>query len=184
MAAAPASPLPASAPLGPAALGLVGTTGTRTTLLLAMAPGHAGIRRFNPSADPILCIDGTCWVSRGPDQDAKQLPRSRALGAINTLGMRAGACSNSLTCVFRNVDLGGGAALVQPIDLRLVKHDKREAGEARIDPTCRLERTRLTCGQEVRGPNWRLWVVPEGVAATAGATSLAAAVQSGLSWSR
>ncbi|MFX4831488.1 hypothetical protein ABTB80_18695, partial [Acinetobacter baumannii] len=58
-AAPPASPplaLTSAAPAGAAP----------ATILRALDPGTYGIRRFNPaSADPVLCIGDTCYVSQG-----------------------------------------------------------------------------------------------------------------------
>ena len=153
---------------------------TRVTLLLVMEPGHAGIRRNNPSADPILCIREICYVSRGTEVDAIALPRQRAFGAANTLGARAGACSNQLGCVFRNVDLGGATAIVQPVDLRLIRHDRREVSEVRVDMGCAVRQSRLACTQTARGPDYRLWAVPESISANAGPAALMAALDSGL----
>ena len=168
---------PAAMPSQPAPLS---AAESRVTLLLVMDPGHAGIRRNNPSADPILCMREICYISRGTDADAIALPRQRAFGPINTLGPRAGACSNQLGCVFRNIDLGGAMAVVQPVDLRLIKHDRRETSEVRVDLSCAVRQSRLTCSQTTRGPDYRLWAVPESISANAGSAALMAAVHAGL----
>lgn len=148
--------------------------GTRATLLLAMEPGRTGIRRLNPTADPVLCLGPTCYIGQGPAADALPLPRRRALGAGNTLGARAGPCSGSLACVFRNVEFGSSEVVVEPIDLRLLRHDRRQAGIARLDGTCGLEGGRLHCKGGINGPDYRIWVVPERLAAEVGAPTLQA----------
>lgn len=155
-------------------------TGTRVTILLTMDAGDRGIRRFNPSADPVLCVGDTCYISRGPDLDARAMPRKRALGALNTLGDRAGACGNSLNCVFRNVDLGSASAAIQPVDLRVLKHDRRELSEVRADPTCKIDNERLRCTSDVRGSSYRLWAVTERLARQAGGNMLRTTLESGL----
>lgn len=165
----------------PQSLELNGSGGGRATVLLVMQPGDRGIRRFNKSADPILCIADRCYVSGGAQADARPLSRARAFGMGNTLGARAGACSNRLTCVFRNVALPASTAFVQPVDLRLVSHDRREPREARIDGSCRMGQRGLACAAAVRAANYALWVVPEVVAAQAGPVALEAALKTGLS---
>ena len=72
-----------------------------------MDPGTNGIRRFGQkTADPVICAGQSCWVSAGPDHPSTAMPRGKALGPGNTLGRRAAACNQSLTCIFRDVDLG------------------------------------------------------------------------------
>lgn len=156
------------------------TAGRRVAVLLMMTAGNKGIRRWNKSADPMLCVAEVCYVSTGPGLAAKRLPRSTAFGPGVALGSRAGACNNSLGCVFRDVDLEAASALVQPIDLRIVRHDRREASEARADDTCAVAGGKLECRSGVTSSTWRAWIVPEDIAARAGAASLEAALASGL----
>jgi colicin import membrane protein len=148
----------------------------RATLLLVMRPGRNGIRALNPTADPILCSNDVCWVSRGPDRDARMVPRRKALGPLNTLGERAGACNGSTGCVFRNVELGGASAVVQPIDLRVIRHDRRAPVEVRIDRSCRIDEGRLDCPNKAASADYRIWAVPEATAQAAGARALMSAV--------
>ncbi|MBA4173314.1 MAG: hypothetical protein C0511_11880 [Hyphomicrobium sp.] len=154
--------------------------GTRVTVLLMMVAGDRGIRRWNKSADPVLCLDDVCYVSQGPNTAAKRMPRSTAFGPGIALGSRAGACNNALGCVFRDVDLEGAKALLQPIDLRIVRHDRREASEVRADETCAIAGGKLSCRAGVSSATWRAWIVPEAVAGRAGATTLEAALSAGL----
>jgi hypothetical protein len=153
---------------------------TRVTVLIVMNPGDRGIRRTNKTADPVLCLGPDCYVSTGPAADAKHVTRWQALGTFNTLGRRAGACNNSLGCVFRNVELGAVKAMLQPIDLRVMHHDRRETREVRADPTCEAIGLRLSCAAGIKASGYRLWVVPESVARKAGAAALDAAVKAGL----
>jgi hypothetical protein len=91
-----------------------------------MAPGNYGIRRNGPKiADPILCAPDGCYVSEGPDRPARFLPGHRALGFGNTWGARAGACQGRLGCVFRGIELGDLPAYLQPVDMHILRHDRR-----------------------------------------------------------
>jgi colicin import membrane protein len=153
---------------------------TRVTVLLVMQPGNRGIRRFEKTADPILCVGSWCYVSRGAAAPAERMSRGKAFGPGVALGSRAGACRHSLTCVFRNVDLERTMAEVQPIDLRILRHDRREPRAVMADPTCRLDAGRLSCLRPVIADNYMLWVVPENVAERAGSLALETAVRTGL----
>lgn len=153
---------------------------SRVTVLLVMSPGHGGIRQFAPTADPVLCVHDTCYISQGAGLDARPMPRHRAFGTINTLGPRAGACNHRVVCVFRNVDLVGAASEIQPIDLRLLRHDRRQASAASPDATCRLVDRRLICGRPVIAPDYRAWIVPETLAVAAGSDALEMALSAGL----
>lgn len=155
--------------------------GQRVTVLLYMQPGAKGIRRWNKTADAVLCVAESCYVSRGPAAAAEKMPRWQAFGPLTTLFTRAGACSNALACVFRDVDLEAARALIEPVDLRFIVHDRREAREAGADRTCRIGRSgRLTCERTLAGSGWTAWIVPEHVAAKAGADALADALAANL----
>lgn len=157
-----------------------GGHGARFAVLLLMEPGHRGIRRNNPTADPVLCVAGGCYVSAGGAEPATLMRRRRALGFFRTWGERAGACRNQTACIFRDIELGSFPAYLQPIDMRLVRHDRRQAMLIDDVAGCRLERGDLTCRETVRGPDYRLWIVPEDVAKRAGVGLLERALESGL----
>ena len=164
------SPEPSPAPLsGLAAL----PTPTRATVILALANGGRGIDRpGTTTADPVLCIGGTCYVGRGADRPASPMPRSAALGPGNTLGGRAGSCARSLVCVYRDVEIGAAPVALQPVDLRLLRHDRREIASGLIDRTCNMMNGRLVCSFPVRAASWTAWIVPETTATTAGPAAL------------
>ena len=145
---------------------------TRVTVLLTMEPGNHGIRRHNKSGDPVLCLGDTCYIGQGADRDAIAMPRHMAFGPANTFGARAGACSNQLTCTFRNIDLGGATADLQPVDLRILRHVRRETSRASADRSCRVADQRLGCNAPVAGPDYKAWIVPEHIAVRAGAEAL------------
>lgn len=154
-------------------------TSTRVTVLLSMMPGHHGIRRHHRTGDPILCGEPGCFVSAGADAPADLMPLRRAFGFGRTMGERAGACSNSLGCVFRDVELGAFPAILQPVDMRLLKHDRRMPQMLHETSECRLSGGRLSC-TAIHGPDYTMWVVPEDVARAAGPEVLERAVEEGL----
>lgn len=152
---------------------------TRVAVLMVMEIGNRGIRRTNKSADPVLCGERGCYVSAGAESPAELLPMRRALGAGRTLGSRAGACSNSPGCVFRDVDLVAFPAIVQPVDMRFLKHDRRQPQALHETSACTLDGGRLACSS-IQGPNYTMWIVPEELAREAGAAELERAVDAGL----
>ncbi|OYW54009.1 MAG: hypothetical protein B7Y80_00830 [Hyphomicrobium sp. 32-62-53] len=151
----------------------------RVTVLLVMEPGKKGIRRFNKTADPVLCEGSLCFVSNGAAEPARVMAMRKTLGPGNTFGKRAGACRNKLTCVFRGVTLDG-AATIQPVDLKVLVHDRREARAVSGDASCRVVAGRLSCGRTVVAAGYRAWIVPERIAEQAGPQALEAAVLRGL----
>jgi hypothetical protein len=167
---------PPSAPLPPTDTALKSTAGfapTRVTVLLVMEPGTYGIRRGGAKiADPVLCTREGCYVSAGTDHPAVFLPGRRALGFRNTWGARAGACRNTLGCVFRGVDLGVLPGFLQPVDLHLFKHDLRLGHAILADSDCRDDAGRLACRHGIYADNYSMWIIPESLAATAGSAAL------------
>lgn len=149
-------------------------------VLLLMQPGDQGIRRNNRSADPVLCGFRDCYVSNGPDSGARLLPARKALGFFRTWGQRAGLCNNSLGCVFRGVDLAYLDGLLMPVDMRVVRHDRRQPQEIAAASECRLDRGRLVCRKGIYADDYIMWVVPESLAARAGAAALMEALEDGL----
>lgn len=153
----------------------------RVSVLLAMEPGSRGIRRFGPkTADPMLCVADRCYISNGPDAAARELPRRQAFGPGVALGTRAGACRHSLVCVFRRVDLGGESVTMQPIDLRILRHDRRTTATVSADESCRVRGGMLVCAAPVVASSYRAWIVPEKTAEEAGPRALTDALEAGL----
>ena len=167
---------PPSAPLPPTGTPLKSAAGfapTRVTVLLVMEPGTYGIRRGGAKiADPVLCTREGCYVSAGTDHPAVFLPGRRALGFRNTWGARAGACRNTLGCVFRGVELGVLPGFLQPVDLHLFKHDLRLGHAILADSDCRADAGRLACRHGIYADNYSMWIIPESLAATAGSAAL------------
>jgi hypothetical protein len=152
----------------------------RVTVLLIMDPRHRIFAASPPTANPVLCIGEGCYVSGGANAPAEYMPRWSALGPANSIGRRAGPCRNQLTCVFRDVELGGGYAQIQPVDMGLLHHDRREIRGVRPDPTCDLINGHLFCAEPVVGRGYRAWIVPELIATKAGAETLREALAHGL----
>jgi len=154
---------------------------TRVTILLVMDSGTNGIRRYGKkTADPVLCSGPTCWVSAGTDRTSTAMARGQALGPGNTLGRRAAACNHHLACAFRDIDLKAASASIQPIDLRIMRHDRRTPLTLEADWSCRLAKETLVCGKTYSGKTWRAWVVPEALAVKAGPKALEAALEAKL----
>jgi hypothetical protein len=173
------------------ALGALPATGTtaeardfglkgRATVLMVMAPGDRRASNPERGADPILCVTSGCYVSNGAQASAAFLSFGQSLGITGRIGRGAGACNHSRACVFRDVDLGSGLAMLQPIDLKFVRHDAREQREVTIDGSCRLVDGRLSCARPVRTATYTLWIVPEHVAREVGPERLVEAVGDGL----
>lgn len=152
---------------------------TRVAILLVLEPGNYGIRRNNKTADPLLCGEHGCYVSSGAEQPADHMGKRRALGFRRTLGQRAGACRNSLGCVFRDVDLVAYPAFVQPVDMHVLRHDRRQPQMLHEASDCRLAGERLHCSA-IRGPDYTMWIVPEEMARRAGPAALERALEDGL----
>ena len=153
---------------------------TRVTILLAMDPRRRIFATYPPTANPVLCIGQGCYVSGGAGAPAEYMPRFSALGPANSIGRRAGPCRSQLTCVFRDVELGGGYGQIQPVDMGLLHHDRREIRGVRPDPTCDLISGRLFCAEPTVAEGYRAWIVPEVIATKAGAEALREALALGL----
>ncbi len=157
---------------------------TRATILLVMDPRRRVFAAYPPRANPVLCIGQGCYVSGGANAPAQYMPRWSALGPANSIGRRAGPCRNQLTCVFRDVELGGGYGQIQPVDMGLLHHDRREIRGVRPDPTCDLVGGRLFCAEPVVARGYRAWIVPELIATKAGPDALREALALGLPTAR
>jgi hypothetical protein len=149
-----------------------------------MAPGNRGIRRFEPTADPVLCGPGGCYISQGSQMPSKFRSIEKALGPGNTWGDRAGACKRSLGCVFRDVDLAMLSFHLQPVDMKVLAHDFREGKRIDADSACANDNGRLLCSSPYLADDYRMWIVPEPLAAHIGMAALNAAVQGGLQGQR
>jgi colicin import membrane protein len=82
--------------------------------------------------------------------------------------------------VFRDIDLGGDSAALQPIDLRIMRHDRRQPLAVRADRSCDFDGRRLYCATLFRAKDWKAWIVPELLAREAGEGALKEAIERGL----
>jgi colicin import membrane protein len=154
-------------------------------VLLVLEPGTYGIRRNGPKvADPLLCTREGCYVGAGADQPAMFMRGRKATGFGNTLGRRAGACRQSLGCVFRSLDLGPLPVFLEPVDLHILKHDRRHPHLVQAHSDCAVEGPRLACRRGIYADTYTLWVVPENVAEAVGPATLQRAVAEGLNGPR
>lgn len=153
---------------------------TTATVLLKMKPGNTGLRRFKKTADPVLCGRRHCYMSKGFEEKAQRMQRGTTLGPFNTLGQRAGACRQKLICAFRHVDLMDHGILLQPVDLKFMRHDRRAYRSVKADPSCKISAGRLHCANPIKAKSWTAWIVPEHIAAQAGGDALETALQDGL----
>jgi hypothetical protein len=136
----------------------------RVTVLLQMEP--SGLRgRRHESMDPVLCLVDGCYVSNGPEYPASFLYGRKATRFGNAISRRAGACNHAYTCVFRSVEIGALPAEIQPVDIRVLRHDRRAPESVDALSTCRGTTGRLACTGAIRGDGYTMWVIPEQVAA-------------------
>ena len=158
----------------------VSRSGGFATILMVMTPSDSRARDAERATDPILCVTAGCFVSNGAQAPATYHSFNESLSLGGRLGRGAGECNRSSVCVFRNVELGVTTAMVQPINLRFVRHDRREQSQVTIDESCRVIDNRLSCSRPVRTSSYTLWVVPENIARSVGPEMLTAAVSGGL----
>ena len=170
-------PAPWSVDTAPANTGAIPS---RVTVLLLMQPKRRGFSGTPGAANPVLCLGRSCYISAGPGASADRLSRRKTLGPANSIGRRAGPCRRQLGCVFRNVDLGGVSGAIQPIDMGLLRHDRRDIKTVRADRTCEVIAGNLYCATPVTGHRYRAWIVPEAMAATVGPRALERALAQGL----
>lgn len=134
------------------------------TVVLQMEPRYRRGRRYE-SMDPVLCVAGGCYVSNGSDHPATFLHGHRAVRFGNAIGRRAGDCNRATTCVFRNVDLGALPAEIQPVDIRVIRHDMRAPEHVRSLSNCRIAAgERLTCTGAIQGDGFTMLVISEDLA--------------------
>lgn len=170
-AASPAQP-PAASPAQTAA------GSVKATVLVVLSQNGTHGTSFK-TFDPIICFAGNCFISTGANSDARTTSRDEALSTKNAVTTGAGACAGQMGCVFRGVTFDQGAPL-QIIDLGLVNHKLHEPLEAKADGTCALDEGDLTCKKPLTAPDYRVWIVPESLAAQAGPDKLGSALDAEL----
>lgn len=152
-------------------------SGALASILVVL--NQTGSGEIPKTFDPILCLGDVCYVSTGNETDARRVSRQDALSAKSSMATGAGACAGTPACAFRGVSLTESAS-AQIVDLGLVRHEPREMITAKIDPTCTVEDDFLACDKPIAAPDYRVWVVPEAVAAKAGGERIEAALDAEL----
>lgn len=152
----------------------------RVTVLVLMEPRSRRRRRYRRAAYPVLCVGRHCYISAGAEKTANALSRPWVLGPFNSLGRRAGPCNNQLACVFRGVTLDRNSSHIQPVDMGLLRHKRRDIRKAEPDRTCTVTRGSLQCSSVIIGHRYRAWIVPEAIAEEAGPKALEEALHNGL----
>jgi colicin import membrane protein len=131
--------------------------------------------------NPVLCTAEGCYVSNGPEQPASFLYGRGATRFGNAIGRRAGACNHAYTCVFRDVDLGRLPAELQPVDIRIIRHDRREPEWVEALSRCRVTvGDRLACTGAIEGDGYTMWVISEAEAEHLPPHALDSALAAGL----
>ncbi|MEZ5775801.1 MAG: hypothetical protein R3D33_14165 [Hyphomicrobiaceae bacterium] len=158
------------------------------TILLKLQPKKANGHNWDigPGADPVLCVEETCYRSHGPGRPATPMSRARMLGpfvAMNVAG-KAGACTNKTACVFRGVELPDDVSPVRPIDIDVEAHDRMEERFVTVDRTCDAGTGALACYRGTHTVEYSMWIVPETLAATLPAVTLQAALGGDMDQSR
>jgi colicin import membrane protein len=134
------------------------------TVLLQMEPRYRRGRRYE-SMDPVICTTEGCYVSNGPEASASFLQGHRATRFGNAVSRRAGACNHAYTCVFRDVDVGRLPAELQPVDIRILRHDRRAPEWVEALSSCRVTvGDRLACTGAIEGDGYTMWVISEAAA--------------------
>lgn len=186
---APAAAVPATAPATPAkavveptkAPAAVSGPTAPATLLLALETSGASAKGTSAAAsfDPIVCLNETCFVSGGLQADAIKIAKSDAIKLKTSEEASAASCKGMIACVYRNVAVPAGAQF-QLIELGSATHDSARAADLKIDATCKVTEGELGCDEPIATPNFKVWVVPEETAKTAGVQAIEEAVADGL----
>lgn len=159
-------------------------TATRPTLqasvLLAIEIGGASSKGADANTlDPIICVADTCFLSAGLTADALKLSRSDALKLKSSNDASPDACRGKVGCVFRNVGLIKDA-LIEVVELGAAKPDPARTYAAEIDASCKAADGALACENPIATADFRIWIVPEATAKTAGAEAIEDAVADSL----
>ncbi|GAA6211334.1 hypothetical protein NBRC116602_10750 [Hyphomicrobiales bacterium 4NK60-0047b] len=132
-------------------------------------------------ADLVLCGAAGCTISNGLEKAAIFYEGGSGLRLIK----KAGACRDSLACVFRDVDfaklVSDKNALIEPVDVDYVSHTYMGGITyktfGKTNPlfsaeNCSLKKTVLDCKTGVHKRDYSLWVLPEKLARLGGKEAL------------
>jgi hypothetical protein len=150
------------------------------SLLLALETGGGASKTTSaPTYDPMICLNDTCFVSAGLNADAVKLSKIDALKLKTTSEASPDSCKGKVGCVFRNVAVPAGAQ-VQVVELSSANHETVGATAIQVDTTCKMTDGDLNCENPILTTDYRIWVVPEDAAKSAGVPAIEEAVADGL----
>ncbi|PPC88616.1 MAG: hypothetical protein CTY39_00005, partial [Hyphomicrobium sp.] len=150
---------------------------TRATLLLVM---DENFDTTKSTPDPILCLGDTCHVSSGFERAAVNIERKDTKALTNSRAASANSCMGHSACVFRDVPIPEDA-IVEVIDLGSPnKFESHNGYSAEVDRSCKANNKILSCENPLSTSTFRVWIVPEDTAKSAGAAALETAIVEGL----
>lgn len=176
--APPSMPVAAKAP---AVAAIPATTGpsVQASVLLAIETGGASSKNDATSLDPIICVSDTCFLSAGLTADAVKLSKADALKLKSSNDASPDACRGKVGCVFRNVGLAKGA-LIEVVEIGGASSSSAQTYTAEPDNSCKTSDAGLSCENPIATADFRLWIVPEATAKSAGAEAIEDAVADSL----
>ena len=152
--------------------GIASARSVTVTAVVMAEQGDGTAWDLTHGADIILCGAAGCYVSNGLDEPATFY---EGRGAFRLL-KKAGACRDSLKCVFRGVDLeklqGDKSFNLQLVDVDYVSHNYMTLAKVRAKSNCSVNSARLECGTGVHERDYSLWVIDEEIAKRAGKAGL------------
>ena len=151
----------------------------QASVLLAIETGGASSRSDATALDPIICVGDSCFLSAGLIADAVKLSKSDALKLKSSDNASPDACRGKVGCVFRNVGLTKNA-LIEVIEIGGASAAPARTYAAEPDATCKTSDGALACENPIATADFRLWIVPEATAKTAGAEAIEDAVADSL----
>lgn len=150
---------------------------TRATLLLVM---DESFDTTKSTPDPILCFGDTCHVSSGFERAAVNIERNDTKALTNSRVASANSCMGHSACVFRDVPIPDDA-IVEVIDLGSPrKFESNNGYSAEVDRSCKANNKILSCEHPLSTSTFRVWIVPEDTAKSAGPAALETAIVEGL----
>lgn len=150
------------------------------TLLLALETSGASSKSAAaPTFDPMVCLGDSCFISAGLNADAVKLTKVDALKLKSTSDASPDSCKGKVGCVFRNIAVPLGAQ-IQVIELGSASHDPLHGSEALLDTTCKMGDSGLNCDNPILTADFKIWLVPEETARTAGVQELEDTLADGL----
>lgn len=151
----------------------------QASVLLAIETGGASSRSDATALDPIICVGDSCFLSAGLTADAVKLSKADALKLKSSDDASPDACRGKVGCVFRNVGLTKNA-LIEVIEIGGASAAPARTYAAEPDATCKTSDGALACENPIATADFRLWIVPEATAKTAGPEAIEDAVADSL----